>query len=172
MNSTIIINVFATFAVPLLVSGFCVGKKDILFVFCFERILRRCGPREEAKLNSSDADDATAENKIEVMRADQVPSIDNMGEGCRVRILSPPEDAGRNEVYELRFSPGGLLDSQPHRRGAREHLTVVEGYVVVTSGHTTEELNAGDTARYNADIAHSISAPDGPARAFLVVQDA
>jgi transcriptional regulator with XRE-family HTH domain len=117
-------------------------------------------------------DNQTAENKIEVMRADQVPSIDNMGEGCRVRILSPPEDAGRNEVYELRFSPGGLLDSQPHRRGAREHLTVVEGYVVVTSGHTTEELNAGDTARYNADIAHSISAPDGPARAFLVVQDA
>lgn len=111
-------------------------------------------------------------DQIEVLRSDQVPTIDNMGEGCRILILSPPEQAGRNEVYELRLSPGGVLDSQPHARGAREHLSVIEGYVVVTSGDATEELGSGDTGRYAADVPHRITAPTGPARAFLIVQDA
>ena len=110
-------------------------------------------------------------DQIEVLRSDQVPTIDNMGEGCRILILSPPEQAGLNEVYELRLSPGGTLDSQPHTRGTREHLTVVEGYLVVSSGDATEEFSAGDTGRYAADVEHRITAPDGPARAFLVVQN-
>lgn len=117
-------------------------------------------------------DAAPAVDHIEILRADQVPTIDNMGEGCRILILSPPEQAGRHEVYDLRLAPGGVLDSQPHRRGAREHLTVVEGTLVVTCAGATVELHAGDTGRYCADVAHRISAPDGAARAFLVVQDA
>ncbi|WP_299619359.1 XRE family transcriptional regulator [uncultured Tateyamaria sp.] len=115
-------------------------------------------------------DEATGE-RIEVLRAADVPSIENRGAGCTIRILSPPEDAGRHEVYELRFADGGVLDSQPHRRGAREHLTVIEGTVQVRSGDATDRVGPGDTARYAADVAHRIEA-DGAARAFLVVQDA
>lgn len=111
-------------------------------------------------------------DRISVLRASDVPSIDNMGQGCRINILSPPEDAGRHEVYDLRFDPGGTLISQPHRRGAQEQLTVIEGAVIVTSGQASDTLSVGDTARYAADVAHSITAQDGPARAFLVVKDA
>jgi quercetin dioxygenase-like cupin family protein len=100
-----------------------------------------------------------------------VPTIDNLGTGCRIRILSPPEDAGKHEVYELSMAAGGVLDSQPHTRGAREHLSVFEGTVRITSGDAVKTLAAGDTGRYSADVQHSISAIDGPARAFLVVQD-
>lgn len=107
---------------------------------------------------------------IEVLRADDVATITNMGESVRIRILSPPEEAGSHEVYELIFSLGGMLASKPHRRGAREHLTVIEGVLDVTSGDDTTRLHAGDTARYNADIPHSISAV-GAARAFLVVKN-
>lgn len=117
-------------------------------------------------------DAAPTVDHIEILRADQVPTIDNMGEGCRILILSPPEQVGQHEVYDLRLAAGGVLDSQPHRRGAREHLTVVEGSLVVTCGGATEELQAGDTSRYSADVPHRISAPNGAARAFLVVQDA
>lgn len=109
---------------------------------------------------------------IEILRDNDVPSIDNMGQGCRIRILSPPEDAGRHEVYDLWFDANGSLISQPHTRGAREHLTVIAGQLTVTSGTATEHLNTGDTARYAADVAHSITAPNGAARAFLVVKDA
>ena len=109
--------------------------------------------------------------QIEVLRAKDVPLIEARGSGCSILILSPPEEAGRHEVYELRFSPDGVLDSQPHTHGAREHLSVIEGVVEVTSGDTTKRIEAGDTARYAADVAHKIAAI-GPARAFLVVQDA
>ncbi|AXI48659.1 XRE family transcriptional regulator [Sulfitobacter sp. SK012] len=117
-------------------------------------------------------DGASGLAQIETLRAADVPSIDNLGSGCRIRILSPPEEAGKHEVYELLIAQGGKLESKPHTRGAREHLSIVEGTVDVTSADATSRVTAGDTARYAADVAHSIAAVDGPVRAFLVVQDA
>ena len=40
-------------------------------------------------------------DKIDVLRADDVPTIENMGNGCCIAILSPPEEAGGHEVYDL-----------------------------------------------------------------------
>ncbi len=108
------------------------------------------------------------ESRVEILRSNDVPTIENHGNGCSIRILSPPEGAGRHEVYELRFSAGGALDSLPHAQGTREHLTVIEGQLKVTSGEAAEQVFEGDTARYAADVAHNISA-DSAARAFLVV---
>lgn len=114
---------------------------------------------------------ASTEARIEVLRADDVPTIDKLGENVSIRILSPPEEAGRHEVYELIFALDGVLDSSAHARGAREYLTVIEGVLNVMSGESTRRLQAGDTARYSADVPHRISAI-GAARAFLVVQNA
>ena len=36
---------------------------------------------------------AKAPTQIEVLRATDVPTINNLGSGCRIRILSPPEEA-------------------------------------------------------------------------------
>ncbi|XAT59165.1 helix-turn-helix domain-containing protein [Rhodobacteraceae bacterium IMCC1335] len=108
------------------------------------------------------------ESRMEILRSNDVPTIENHGNGCSIRILSPPEGAGRHEVYELRFSAGGALDSLPHAQGTREHLTVIEGQLKVTSGEAAEQVFKGDTARYAADVAHNISA-DSAACAFLVV---
>ena len=116
-------------------------------------------------------DDANNTDQIEVLRQAEVPSIDNMGEKCRIRILSPPEEAGGHEVYDIQFEAGGTLNSQPHARGAREQLTVLEGAVRITSGAAVSELRQGDTARYAADIAHCISAIVA-ARVFLIVKNA
>jgi transcriptional regulator with XRE-family HTH domain len=117
-------------------------------------------------------DEAPTAPTIETLRANDVPTIGNLGSGCSIRILSPPEDAGKHEVYEILIAAGGSLDSRPHARGAREHLTVIEGSLEVMSGDATSRLNAGDTARYAADVPHKIAAKTGAARAFLVVQDA
>lgn len=116
-------------------------------------------------------EDPDSKDRIEILRNEDVPSIDNMGQGCRIRILSPPEDAGGHEVYDLHFSAGGALNSQPHGHGAQEQLTVLEGQVRVTSGAATHTLLAGDTARYAADVTHSIEALDQDARAFLIVKN-
>jgi transcriptional regulator with XRE-family HTH domain len=117
-------------------------------------------------------DGAPGGDLIETLRAQDVPTIDNLGTGCRIRILSPPEEAGRHEVYEICFAANGGLKSQPHARGAREHLTVIDGTLLVTSGEASNRLKAGDTARYAADVPHRIEATEGPARAFLVVVNA
>ena len=113
--------------------------------------------------------DTQAPPRIEVMRRADSPSIENRGTGCKIIILSPPEQAGKHETYELVFEAGGVLDSAPHERGAREHLTVIAGRMTVTSGDQSEVLTLGDTARYAADVPHTIRA-EGAARAFLIVQ--
>ncbi|PRY91449.1 helix-turn-helix protein [Donghicola tyrosinivorans] len=114
---------------------------------------------------------ATDAPGIEVLRDASVPTINNKGQGCSIRILSPPEEVGRHEVYDIRFAEGGILDSDPHKRGSREHLTVISGIVRLKAGTQVELLKAGDTARYPVDQPHTISAETGPAQVFLVVQD-
>ncbi|MEP3947311.1 helix-turn-helix domain-containing protein [Ascidiaceihabitans sp.] len=113
-------------------------------------------------------DEGTINKDIEVLRADDVPNIRAEASGLNILILSPPEDAGKTEIYELRFTDAGVLDSQPHASGTKEHLTVISGSLYVTSGEHTKHLQAGDTARYSADVAHRIEA-SGPASAFLIV---
>ena len=111
-----------------------------------------------------------AAEAIEVQSAEATPTIDSQGSRCRIRILSPPEAAGRHEVYLLEFDAGGVLDSAAHGAGAREHLSVIAGRVSVRSGEAVKSLGEGDTARYAADVPHAISAEGGAARAFLIVQ--
>lgn len=111
-----------------------------------------------------------ARDNIDVLRANQVPMIENRSKGCRIMILSPPEDAGGHEVYDIRLDSGAELDSQPHGPGTMEQLTVLEGQVTLDSGSAREVLSPGDTARYAADVPHKIATADGPARVFLIVK--
>ncbi len=117
-------------------------------------------------------DDDGADSTIkEIMRARRTPTIDSQGEGCRIRILSPPDQAGRHEVYEIQFAANGALVSDPHRQGCIEYLTVLEGTLNVTAGEETAELSEGDTIRYAADCNHAIRAVGPPAKALLIVHN-
>ncbi len=113
--------------------------------------------------------DSGARAGIEVVRGTAAPVIAARGQGLRIRILSPPDQVGAHEVYDLRFDAGGVLDSLPHAKGCREHLTVIDGALDLVAGQDTQTLGAGDTARYSADQPHCITAKDGPARALLIV---
>jgi transcriptional regulator with XRE-family HTH domain len=113
--------------------------------------------------------DGGARAGIEVVREGAAPEIAARGQGVRIRILSPPDQVGAHEVYDLRFAAGGVLDSEAHSKGCREHLTVIEGALDLRAGHEAQMLAAGDTARYSADQPHCIAAKDGPARALLIV---
>jgi transcriptional regulator with XRE-family HTH domain len=86
------------------------------------------------------------------------------------RILGPVELAGRFEWYELRAEPRSQTTSEGHEVGATEHVTVLEGELRVTSGERTDTIAAGATARYRADVRHSLSnETDAPAVALVVV---
>jgi len=76
----------------------------------------------------------------------------------RLVILTEPELAGDTELYRLILTPGGVLESKPHGRGAVEQLPVLSGEVEVRCGGDRLRLAAGRTARYAADVAHAIAA--------------
>ncbi|MGI9386403.1 MAG: helix-turn-helix domain-containing protein [Methyloligellaceae bacterium] len=108
----------------------------------------------------------------EVVRAENVPVINSHGTGCRIRILSAPENVGGTEIYELEFDADGILDSDPHRAGCVENLTVFDGKLLVTTDGVSATVGSGDTVRYVADRPHSIAAQSKAARAVLIVEGA
>ncbi|MGR3660926.1 MAG: helix-turn-helix domain-containing protein [Paracoccaceae bacterium] len=107
----------------------------------------------------------------EIILSDQIPVIRNRTAGCVIRILSAPDEVGRHEVYDIRFDNGAALESSAHKSGCVEHLTVLEGALKVVSDGEVATLSTGDTARYAADVEHSILA-EKAARALLIVQNA
>jgi len=116
-------------------------------------------------------DDSAGSTIREIMRAGRTPTIDSQGEGCQIRILSPPDQAGRLEVYHIQFTGDAALISEPHRLGCHEDLTVLNGALEVTAGDQVARIAHGDTIRYAADCDHAIRATDGPAGALLIVHN-
>lgn len=106
----------------------------------------------------------------EIVRAEQVPIINSHGAGCKIRILSAPESVGNTEIYDLQLEPNGLLDSEAHRSGCIETLTVLSGEMTVTSDGVSETVSTGDAIRYIADRPHSIQAQGSSSRAVLIVE--
>lgn len=99
-------------------------------------------------------------DKTMLLRSDREASI---------RALSPAHLEKDVEVYEIRLRPGRALRSAPHFAGTRELLAVQQGAVRVTSGKDRDELAAGDSAHYAADVPHAIeNVGRGEAVAYLV----
>ena len=114
---------------------------------------------------------SSAEPNITLQSAHATPVIKNKDGTCELRILGPIDLAGTNEWYALTVEPGGVLASEPHEAGTREHLTVLSGLWQVKSGNSEQQLQAGETARYPADQPHVISnIGDTTATAWLVVE--
>jgi len=112
------------------------------------------------------------EVRIDVSSESFTPAIRTEDGLCILRILSPADRADTVEWYELTFAPGGTLQSSPHARGTREHLTILEGELVVTAGSQTTVISKGETARYPSDVNHVIAnESSNPARALLVMTD-
>ncbi len=107
---------------------------------------------------------------IETVPAHATPGLTSPDGLCKLRILGPIELAGQFEWYELNIQPGGVLDSQAHEPGSREHLSVLTGSLEVSAQGMTNKLKAGETARYAVDGPHTIrNNAKSAATALLVV---
>lgn len=112
-------------------------------------------------------------SRIELTGASFVPEIRTEDGRCVMRILSPPGEVGRTELYHLTMTPGGELISQAHARGSYEHLSVLAGELLVESADTSVTVGEGSIARYPVDVPHAIrNRTSGPAQALLVVVSA
>ena len=114
---------------------------------------------------------AKASPMVERVAAHAIPVTASIDGKCSLRILGPIALAGQVEWYELTVEPGGVLASEAHDTGAREHLSVLSGVLCVQAADSDQTLKAGDSARYPADVQHSIRNPGKTlAKAVLVVE--
>lgn len=99
---------------------------------------------------------AKSRSAIDLIPEHLIPELRTPDGKCVLRILSPVSNAGQMEWYEIRLEPGGTLASKAHAKGAVEHLTVLDGELHVSSGGESKQVLRQATARYAADVSHSI----------------
>ena len=111
-----------------------------------------------------------AASAVTVIRADDHAYHYRSDKDCRIRTLSPLNLEKDVEFYEVRLQPGGALRSSPHFEGTREFLTLQRGRLRIESAGDAEELEAGDSASYRADVPHAlINTGKTEAVSFLIV---
>lgn len=123
-------------------------------------------------LNSlvSGASEERGSSLIDLQPGNLTPTIRSSDGTCTMQILSPASMVSLIEWYLLSFEVQGALISDPHGAGTVEHLHCTKGEIVVRSADNTMVVRAGETARYPADVPHSLtSAGSVGASAFLVV---
>ena len=119
---------------------------------------------------SSDSDTPQTPT-ITVVAEHATPVIRSPDGKCELKILGPIDLAGRLEWYRLSIEPGGVLASEAHERGTREHLTILSGQILVRSSGIERKLSHGETGRYAVDVQHALSNPGkSAATALLVVE--
>ena len=97
-----------------------------------------------------------AASSVTVIRADDHTYHYRSDKDCRIRTLSPLNLEKDVEFYEVRLQSGGALRSSPHFEGTREFLTVQKGRLRIESASDAEDLSAGDSASYRADVPHAL----------------
>lgn len=114
--------------------------------------------------------DEERDDRIDLQPGNLTPIIRSVDGSCTLQILSPASMVSLLEWYLLAFAPGGNLTSDPHATGTTEHLHCIAGEIVVRSAGSKTVVREGETARYAADVPHSLTST-GPAgaKAFLVV---
>ena len=113
--------------------------------------------------------------RIDLQPGNLTPTIRSADGSCTLEILSPASMVSLIEWYLLSFEPEGKLISDPHGAGTVEHLHCTQGEIVVRIAGNEMIVRAGETARYAADVPHSLTSVGAGslgARAFLVVVSA
>ncbi|CAH2799752.1 MAG: Transcriptional regulator, Xre-family with cupin domain [uncultured Caballeronia sp.] len=107
---------------------------------------------------------------IAVSGPHDIPTLSGHEGKYQLRVWGPIELAGKFEWYELLLQPGGVLVSNAHEPGTREHLTVLQGMIEIEVDGATKRLKAAETARYATDESHAIrNVGKTEAKALLVV---
>jgi transcriptional regulator with XRE-family HTH domain len=92
---------------------------------------------------------------ILVLRAGDAPPMRSADGRTESRLLSPGGSSTNAEVYELKLLPKAVHKSEAHARGTTETLIVLVGNMRLTVGGAAQEVAAGDSVFFRADMDHS-----------------
>ena len=75
------------------------------------------------------------------------------------RPLVPPAGVNEIEMYELSLAARSRHASEPHGPGTKELVVVLSGALRMTVGDNTDELSAGDSVVFDANLPHVYENP-------------
>ncbi|MEN1934393.1 XRE family transcriptional regulator [Paenibacillus sp. 102] len=86
-------------------------------------------------------------NEIQVLSED--------GGRYRVYPYFPFQEDRRFEVYSVEIEKEGILNSDSHKEGTEEFITVFDGEVTIRVSEGEYQLKSGDSIRFKADRPHT-----------------
>ncbi|MCD7034202.1 XRE family transcriptional regulator [Metabacillus sp. GX 13764] len=73
----------------------------------------------------------------------------------RVYPYFPFQDDKKFEMYSVEMEPEGSLESEAHREGTEEYITVYQGELTIMLNQDEYHLSQGDSIRFKADKPHT-----------------
>ncbi len=98
---------------------------------------------------------------IRVLRSGDASPLRSADGRTESRMLSPGGANTGTEVFDLRFLPRAVHKSEPHARGTTETLIVLTGNLRLSVDGATQEVAAGDSVFFRADVEHTYENPTG-----------
>ena len=105
-----------------------------------------------------------SQQPMSVLRRAEAQVLRSTDRKFESRPLVPAGAANQVEVYELLLAARARHSSEAHAPGTRELIIVLSGALRMLVGDRSEDLAAGDSLLFNADVAHTYENP-GPSEA-------
>jgi len=96
-----------------------------------------------------------SQNAVAVLRREDAQILRSTDKKFESRPLMPAGGANQVEVYELRLAARARHVSDAHGPGTRELVVVLSGSLRMTVGGQVEDLAAGDSMLFNANVPHT-----------------
>jgi transcriptional regulator with XRE-family HTH domain len=96
---------------------------------------------------------------VSVLRREETQVLRSTDRKFESRPLVPPAGIPQIEMYELTLAARGRHASEPHGPGTRELVVVLSGALRMIVGDRTEDLAAGDSIVFHADVKHVYENP-------------
>lgn len=96
---------------------------------------------------------------LSVLRREDAQLLRSTDRKFESRPLMPPAGANQIEMYELSLAARSRHASDPHGPGTKELVVVLSGALRMTVGDRTDELAAGDSVVFDANLPHVYENP-------------
>ncbi|MFE7709348.1 helix-turn-helix domain-containing protein [Streptomyces sp. NPDC057486] len=96
-----------------------------------------------------------SEARVRVVTADAVMPLWKGERGSEARLMLTTSGPAPVEVWRWRLEPGEEYPSHPHQAGVVETVSVTSGCMVLVVDGTEHPVEAGQTATFDGDAAHT-----------------
>ena len=96
---------------------------------------------------------------LSVLRRGESQLLRSLDRKFESRPLMPPAGVSQIEMYELTLAARARHASEPHGPGTKELVVVLTGTLRMTVGDRADDLEAGDSVVFDANIPHVYENP-------------